>query len=331
MVWDLRFRAMGTAAHVLIEGPPELLPLACREVDRLERLWSRFIADSDVSRLNRAAGAPIEVAPATLELIARAVEGWRITDGLFDPTLLNELVAAGYDRDFDDVRASGGGPAPAATPRRPEGAELPVTFDPGSSTASVAAEVGFDSGGIGKGLGADLVAEALRREGATAAMVNLGGDLRAAGGPADGAWKVGLDNPFNPAGPSAAELLLRDRALATSTSLVRRWQQHGEERHHLIDPRTGRPCESDVASVSVVAEHGWLAEVLAKAALLVGVERALPLLSSAGATGLVVDWQGRVHAAPGMQPYLSIPERQLASITLRERSVSRFQISIPAR
>jgi thiamine biosynthesis lipoprotein len=191
--------------------------------------------------------------------------------------------------------------------------------------------VGFDSGGIGKGLGADLVAEALRREGATAAMVNLGGDLRAVGAPADGPWRVGLDNPFDRAAPSVAQLLLSDRALATSTSLVRRWRQHGEERHHLIDPRTGRPCESDVASVSVVAEHGWLAEVLAKAALLVGVERALPLLSAHAATGLVIDWQGRVHAAPGIQPYLSIPERELASITLRERTVSRFQISIPAR
>ena len=331
MVWDLRFRAMGTAAHVLIEGPPELLPLACREIDRLERLWSRFIADSEVSRLNRAAGAPIEVAPATLELIARATEGWRITDGLFDPTLLNELVAAGYDRDFDDIRANGGGPAPAAIPPRPAGAELPVSFDAENSTAWVAAGVGFDSGGIGKGLGADLVAEAIRREGASAAMVNLGGDLRAAGAPADGPWLIGLDNPFDRGAPSVAELVLRDRALATSTSLVRRWRQHGEERHHLIDPRTGQPCESDVASVSVIAEHGWLAEVLAKAALLAGVERALPLLAANAATGVVVDWQGRVHAAPGIQPYLSIPERQLASITLRERSVSRFQISIPAR
>ena len=330
MVWDLRFRAMGTRAHVLIEGPPELLPLACREIDRLDRLWSRFIADSDVSRLNGAGGSPVEVAPATVELIARAAEGWQITEGLFDPTLLNEVVAAGYDRDFDEVRATGGGPAPARAPLRPAAPGLPVLVDPASSRASVAVEVGFDSGGIGKGLGADLVADALRHEGATAAMVNLGGDLRAAGAPADGPWKVGLDNPFEPTAPPPVQLVLRDGALATSTSLVRRWRQHGEERHHLIDPRTGRPCESDVASVSVVADQGWRAEALAKAALLVGVERALPLLTANGATGLVVDWQGRIHPAPGLQPYLSMPERQLASITLKQQTVSRFQIRIPA-
>jgi FAD:protein FMN transferase len=331
MVWDLRFRAMGTRAHVLIEGAPELLPLACREIDRLERLWSRFISESDVSRLNRAAGVPVEVAPATIELIERAAEGWRITDGLFDPTLLNELVAAGYDRDFDDVRARGGGPAPASSPRRPAGGGFPVSVDAQSSTASVAPQVGLDSGGIGKGLGADLVVAALQREGATAAVVNLGGDLRAIGAPDDGPWKVGLDNPFNREGPSAVQLLLSDRSLATSTSLVRHWRQLGQERHHLIDPRTGRPSESDVASVSVIAEHGWQAEVLAKAALLVGAERAPELLAANAATGLIIDWQGRVHPAPGIGPFLSIPERQLGSITLREQAVSRFQFSLPAR
>jgi thiamine biosynthesis lipoprotein len=331
MVWDLRFRAMGTRAHVLIEGPPELLPLACREIDRLEQLWSRFIAESDISRLNRAAGAPVEVDPATIELITRAVEGWQITDGLFDPTLLNELVAAGYDRDFDEVRSAGGGPAPAAVPRRPRSGGLSVSVDASSSAASVAAEVGFDSGGIGKGLGADMVAAALRRQGATAAMVNLGGDLCADGAPVDGPWKVELDNPFDPTGPSAVQLVLKDRALATSTSLVRRWQQQGQERHHLIDPRTGSPCESDVASVSVIAEHGWLAEALAKAALLAGVDRARSLIADNAATGLVVDWQGQIHPAPGIQPYLSIPEGELASITLRDRAPARFQISLPAR
>ena len=331
MVWDLRFRAMGTRAHVLIEGPPELLPVAGREIDRLDRLWSRFIADSDVSRLNRAGGAPVEVAPATVELIARAAEGWRITGGLFDPTLLNEVVAAGYDRDFDEIRANGGGPAPASSPTRPAGPDLPISLDPESSTASVASGVGFDSGGIGKGLGADLVAAELRREGASAAMVNLGGDLRAAGAPADGPWMVGLDNPFEPAGPPAAELVLRDGALATSTSLVRRWRQQGQERHHLIDPRTGQPCESDVASVSVVADEGWRAEALAKAALLVGVDRSLELLAANSATGLVVDWEGRIHPAPGIQPYLSMPERHLASITLKAQAAPRFQIRMPAR
>lgn len=195
--------------------------------------------------------------------------------------------------------------AAARRPRGSRGARRARTSrsrsTPGSSTASVAAEVGFDSGGIGKGLGADLVAGSLRRAGATAVLVNLGGDLRAIGAPASGPWKVGLDNPFDISAPSPVQLVLTDRALATSTTLVRRWKQGGEQRHHLIDPRTGRPCESDVASVSVVADRGWRAEALAKAALLVGVDQALPLLAANGATGMIVDWQGRVHPGSGIQ------------------------------
>lgn len=105
MIWNLRFRAMGTRAHLLVEGEPELLPPACRRIERLERLWSRFIADSEVSRLNGAGGAAVPVAPETAELLARAEEGWRMTEGQFDPTL-RELIAAGYDRDFDEVRES---------------------------------------------------------------------------------------------------------------------------------------------------------------------------------------------------------------------------------
>jgi hypothetical protein len=82
--------------------------------------------------------------------------------------------------------------------------------------------------------------------------------------------------------------------------------------------------------VSVVADEGWRAEALSKAALLVGVERALPLLAANAATGLVVDWHGRIHPASGIQAYLSIPERQLTSIVLKDQAVSRFQIRVPA-
>ena len=330
MTWDLRFGAMGTRAHLLVEGEPELLAPAARQVERLEQLWSRFIDGSDVSLLNRAGGAAVPVEPETAELLARAVEGWRMTGGLFDPTLLNEVIAAGYDRDFDEVKAGGGGPVPARMPTRPGGEELPLRLDPGASTASVAAEVGFDSGGIGKGLGADLVAERLLAEGAKRALVNLGGDLRALGGSEGKPWKVSVDNPFDPKGPPAVRLQIADRGLATSTSLIRRWQQGGAERHHLIDPRSGRPAEARLASVTVIAAHGWQAEALAKGAFLSTPEAALELLAENGATGLLVDLDGRIHPAPGLDPFLLTPPQKLAAAKLKERAMAkRARIRIP--
>lgn len=330
MTWDLRFPAMGTQAHVLIDGPAELLPIACERIDRLEQLWSRFIAESDVSRLNRGGESSTRVASETIELIQRALEGWEMTEGLFDPTLLNELVAAGYDRDFREVRARGAGPAPATPPRRSAGPVFPVSLDETASQASIAGGVGFDSGGIGKGLAADLVCDALLERGASAALVNLGGDLRSAGRSAERPWKVGLDNPFDPSGPEAIEVSLSDRALATTTSLVRRWRQDGEDRHHLIDPTTGQPCASDIASVTVIADRGWKAEALAKAAFISGGERAPELLAAHGATGLTVDWRGRIHLGPGMEPFLTLPASHVASISLKDRALAKVQISLPA-
>ncbi|MEZ5078568.1 MAG: FAD:protein FMN transferase [Solirubrobacterales bacterium] len=329
-IWDLRFGAMGTRAHLLVEGEPELLAPACRQIERLERLWSRFLEDSEVSRLNRAGGATVPVEPETAELLARGAEGWRMTGGLFDPTLLNEVIAAGYDRDFEEIEATGGGPAPASPPRRPGGEGLPLSVDPQTGTASVDPAVGFDSGGIGKGLGADLVAERLRDGGATRALVSLGGDLRALGGPAGRPWRVSVDNPFDPKGRPAARLQVADRGLATSTSLARRWQQGGEERHHLIDPRTGRPAAARLASATAIAARGWQAEALAKAAFLSSPERALRLLAENDATGLVIDLDGRIRPAPGLEPFLLTPPRELAAARLRERALAqRGRLRLP--
>jgi len=95
---------MGTWAHVVIAGGGDrgqALDRARRRIDDLERRWSRFLPDSEVSRLNAGAGRPVLVSPETARLVARAVDAWRLTAGRFDPTVLPALVAAGYDRPAD--------------------------------------------------------------------------------------------------------------------------------------------------------------------------------------------------------------------------------------
>ena len=96
------FAAMGSHAHVLVVGAPDLLAQAVERVADLERRWSRFVPTSDISRMNAAEGETVAVSPETYLLVSRAVEAWRLTDGLFDPTVLPALAAAGYDRSFSD-------------------------------------------------------------------------------------------------------------------------------------------------------------------------------------------------------------------------------------
>src|SRR2546423_15717227 len=99
---ELIKRAMGTDVHLIVVGGPEgVLAGAAAMVDDLEQKWSRFLSDSEVSRLNAVAGEPLAVSSETIELVERAIAGWHSTGGRFDPTLLPEGIAAGYDRSVE--------------------------------------------------------------------------------------------------------------------------------------------------------------------------------------------------------------------------------------
>ncbi len=291
---------MGSHAQVVVVGGrPGLAEDARRRVDQLEARWSRFLPASEVSALNRRAGEPVPVSADTRLLVTRAVEGWRLSGGAFDPTVLGPVIRAGYDRTFDEVVAR---PAPGRSTLDLGAAGIVVD----GPTVCIPPGTGFDPGGIGKGLAADLVCDELMAAGAEGACVNLGGDVRVAGTGADGeAWTVSVEHEW--AEEPVAVLGLAAGAVATSTTLRRRWVIAGDgARHHLIDPQTGLPSGTDVTSATVVAGAAWAAEVLAKAVLLRGSATAFDILGGTGAEGLVVDAGGRTAATPGFAAYLGV-------------------------
>ena len=297
---ELRFRAMGSDVHVLVDGPPALLQVARDRVEELERRWSRFRPDSEISRLNALAGSAMVVSPETLGLVGRALEGARVTGGRFDPTVLGDLLRAGYDRTFEALGGDGAGGGGSPLGR----GWAQVVVDAASSSVILPAGVGLDPGGIGKGYAADLVAEELRAAGAAGVCVNLGGDLRAEGrAPGGGSWVVGIEHPLRPG--SAATVTLARGAVATSSRVRRAWGPAAARRHHLIDPATGAPARGGLAAVTVLAARGWQAEVLAKAAFLDGLDRGRALLTVAGADGLLVDDHGGLHPTGGFGRFLA--------------------------
>lgn len=297
MAAELTFRAMGSDCHVVaVGGPAHLLDEAKARIDRLERRWSRFLPDSEISQLNRSAGQPLTVSPETVELVDRAIEAWHLSGGAFDPTVLGDVIRAGYDRSFDLL-----GPAtPLGTSLLGIGAaDIRVDGD----TVRLPAGTGFDPGGIGKGLAADLVSGEMIALGAAGACVNLGGDLRARGvGPDGRPWTIAVEHPWSPL--PIALLGLVDGAVATSTTLRRTWTSDGQPQHHLIDPLTGQPSDSGLVLSTVVAGESWKAEVLAKAVLLRGTEHPFDILGGTGAEGLVVDDSGSTQMTPGLAAYL---------------------------
>jgi thiamine biosynthesis lipoprotein len=168
---DEMFAAMGTFCHVIVVGHPLLLGHARQRIEELERRWSRFLPDSDISRINAAAGAPVAVSAEAFLLVSRAVEGWRLTGGLYDPTVLRAVIAAGYDRSFTDPACAAHRSAEPAIPGGAAPGAGGIVLEPRLRTVQAPRGVMLDPGGIGKGLAADVVLAELLSLGAAGAWL----------------------------------------------------------------------------------------------------------------------------------------------------------------
>jgi FAD:protein FMN transferase len=280
------FGAMGTSVECFLEADrvgEGALDAVEVEFERLESILSRFRPDSELSRLNRE--GRIEADPDLLRVTRLALEARERTRGRFDPTVHDAVVAAGYDRSFDQVaRESFGGPLVAVAC----GGGVAVDLDAG--TIELEPGVSLDLGGIGKGYAVDRACSFLAAVGPC--LVNAGGDLVVRGRPRAGAWPIGVETP-----EGTISLALQDGALATSGRDRRRWRRGGVERHHLIDPATGMSSESDLLRVSVAAATAVEAEVVAKALFLAGEEEALLEAAELRVPAVLVTGDGRTVLA----------------------------------
>ncbi|GHO93883.1 FAD:protein FMN transferase [Reticulibacter mediterranei] len=246
-----------------------------------EQTLSRFQTNSELSRLNRASGQSTRVSRLLLDVLQTALAAAQATEGMFDPTLLNQLVRIGYDRSFDILPLRLPDVFSAAIPGGGWRA-IKIQHDGEQSYVTLPEGAALDFGGIAKGMAVDASLKRLKRLGIQTALVNAGGDLAVLGLPTHMEhWSVGVqgkDVTWN--------IPLRSGALATSGTGRRRWQQGTQQRHHLIDPRTGESAQSALWSVSVAAGRCEQAEVAAKVAFLLGPEDGKAFLHKYGLAGL---------------------------------------------
>jgi thiamine biosynthesis lipoprotein len=273
-------------------------PDALLLLDHLESRWSRFLPDSDVSRLNLAGGHPVHVDPVTITLVSTMIEAWRATDHRFDPTILPALIAAGYRASIDDARRVtilSSGAMHVGGFDRDEATLDGVEIDPEASTVRLPPGLFVDAGGIGKGLAADLSVTSALRAGAAGAMTSIGGDISMGGRPPEGGWVVHIEHPEAGRG-NVATITVTGGGVATSSTRSRRWWHEGAQRHHVIDPWSGAPSTTDLSSVTVVARSGWLAEAHATAALLAGSAEVIAYARRHDLSALAVTNDGRILA-----------------------------------
>jgi thiamine biosynthesis lipoprotein len=312
--YGLCFRAMNTGVEIQLytntQGAEaqDLIADVQRMFDKAEKCLTRFDPTSKLSQLNRSAGRPQRVSSLLFDVVEAAAWAASATGGLFDPTLLKVMQAIGYDRSFEWIelqnQATGGanGHASPLPPPHP-GQYRAIGLNRIRGEITLPPDVQLDLGGIGKGWTVDRTAEWLVGRGPF--MINAGGDLYAYGAPPDQpGWSVGIMDPWQPE-RDITKLQIRQRAVATSTISRRQWRRGGRMMHHLIDPRSGQPAETDAVSVTVVAHRAALAEVYAKAALILGVEPGRAFLNDVPEVeGLFIRADGELIFTDGFTAYL---------------------------
>lgn len=293
------FGVFGTTAVLLVTVPAVLArarAIADTELAAVDLACSRFRPDSELSRLNAADGALTQVSELFTTLIAESLRAAGLTDGAVDPTCGQALVAAGYDRDFGEVRA---GAAAAAGSSGPIPGWRNVWLDEAKRTVQLARGAQLDLGSTAKAWSADhcagLIASALD----CGVLVSLGGDLAVAGPAPDDGWHVKATDD-HAAGTDAPgqSVTIRSGGLATSSTTVRAWTAGGQARHHIIDPATGEPARSPWRTVSVAAATCTDANIASTAAIIKG-DAAVPWLSEAGLPARLVRIDGSVRTTAG--------------------------------
>jgi len=233
----------GVMNHRLLEAAEE----RCHE---FEGLLSRTLPDSDVGRINAAKGAGVDVDPRTADLVTRALTYCEASDGLFDIT----IGAVSSLWDFHE------GVVP--TPEQIADALPHVGYEcvqvSGTTVRLDDPEARIDLGGIAKGYVSDVILDELAAQGVQSAYVNLGGNVKVLGGKPDGSpWRVGIRDPRPDAdeGQSVARVELTGGSVVTSGLYERQFELDGRRYWHILDPRTGYPVESDIASATIVSER----------------------------------------------------------------------------
>lgn len=280
-------RAMATECTITVIGndPASLIDRGLARVARLEELWSRFLPESEISRINRAQGAPTPVSRETQLLVTFMKAAHSATDGAFNPTLLPLQTSSGDNTSLD------GRPLPSSSDEAHAWDTLDELDVNPDGTVRAPSTMVLDPGGVAKGLAADIVARELVEMGADSACVNIGGDLRIVRRPScEQSWPVTIGSPHDLHLPDE-HLTLLDGAVTTSDRAARRRTDGTVPRHHFsLDGRA-----SDVVGATVVASSAAWADTWCKHAMTRAVGDTLRVLETHRLAGRLVMADGSLH------------------------------------
>ncbi len=271
-------------------GDEELSDEAFAILEEIDARLDRFDSGSEVARINAQAGlSPVAVSEPTYKLIRRAKELSVMTGGAFNPLMgaVSDLWGFGS--------ASPSVPGDDEIARLLEAVDIDnLVLDDGAMTVYLADDrISLDLGGIAKGHAADEVASFLKASGVERAVVNLGGNVWCIGQrEEDRPWTVGLQDPSSQDGAYFTTVSVSDSSVVTSGSYQRFFIEDGVAYHHILDPATGRPADSDILSVSLVMDDSTMADALTTALFVMGSTDAATFCRQWGLSAVILTGNG---------------------------------------
>ncbi len=272
----------------------------------LEQQLSVHLVDSEADRINQNAGnPPIQVDSNVFSLLVRAKELSKQTGGLFDVTIGPLSVLWGITSNSPRV------PAPeeiGASRALVDWKKLLLDHENLSVTL---AETGMriDLGGIAKGYASDKVTELYRAAGVASALASIGGNVVVVGARPDGnPFSVGIRDPLGGPNDAVATLSVTDTTLSTTGAYERYFEIDGTRYHHVLDPRTGYPADTDLMSVTIVSQDGVLADAMSTAIFIGGRQMAETYLHETDFSVIAIDKNKNILISDSLRPDFSLTQ-----------------------
>lgn len=279
------------------EDPEKLIDDCFSYIRELENTLSRTVKGSDIYTLNNADGESVTVSDCTKEVIEKGIHYGDLTDGAFDISIApvsslwdfqseekivpdENQIASGIEKvDYKNIVIEGNN----------------ITLLNGAQ---------IDLGAIAKGYIADKAAQFLRERDVTSAIVNLGGNNIVIGENGERAFRIGIQTPTATTGVFSGVLNLKDMSAVTSGAYQRYFEKDGEIYHHILNPATGYPAESDIASVTIICASSTDADALSTSCFIFGTEKAVELLDSLDyASGVIITKTGEIVLTDGAEEF----------------------------
>lgn len=263
--------------------------------EEYEKKFSRTIDTSEISRLNKAKGQWVELSEDTIDLIEKGIEYSEITEGAFDITIA-PLTELWHVKDNKGVL-----PSKEEIEKAKSHIDYKLIEIDGNKVRLKDKDAQIDLGGIAKGYIADKLKALMLERGVESAMINLGGNIVVIGSKKDGSnWNIGIQKPFADRNEVIGSVLIRDKTVVSSGIYERYFEYEGKIYHHILDPFTGYPSDSDLEAVTIMGESSAIADALSTSCILLGSEKGMKLVEEIpGIEAVFVTRDGEILESSG--------------------------------